>query len=126
MAILLDAVPLPDDLIWSDEYKWSPVVQGIKKSLTGALIIQEGALLAGRSITLNGSHTWISKATADSIQALVDTPDIEMSLNLHGTIYPVKFARQGNNSPFVPKEIFELADPGTDHIYSFVLKLMEV
>lgn len=128
MAITLDAVSLPIDLIWSDEYGWSPVVQNIKKSLTGALIIQEASQAKGRLITLRGTvdSAWITKTTADLIKAKVDTADLIMSLNFHGTIYQVMFSRSGNRSPFETKEIYELADPDDDHIYSFTLKLMEV
>lgn len=128
MAITLDAISLPIDLIWSDEYAWSPVVQNIDKSLTGALIIQEAAQPKGRLITLIGGAdaAWITKTIADLIQAKADTPDLTMSLNFHGVVYSVKFIRQGNKSPFESKEIYELADPDAEHIYSFTLKLMEV
>lgn len=128
MAVTLDAISLPIDLIWSDEYLWSNVVQNIKKSLTGSLIIQEASQAKGRLITLTGGvdSAWIDKSTADLLKAKADTPDLTMSLNFHGTVYSVMFSRNGNKSPFEPREIYELADPDLEHIYSFTLRLMEV
>lgn len=128
MSVTLDAISLPVDLIWSDEYDWSHVVQNVKKSITGSLVIQEASQAKGRLITLTGGldSAWITKTTADLIKAKVDTPDLVMSLDFHGTVYDVMFARSGNNSPFQSKQIYELADPDAEHIYGFTLKLMEV
>lgn len=128
MAITLDAIDLPIDLIWSDEYGWSPVVQYVKKSLTGALIIQEAAQLKGRLITLVGGAdaAWIDRTTAELLKTKSDIPDLTMTLIFHGVSYQVKFARSGNKSPFEPKEIYDLANPDADHVYSFTLRLMEV
>lgn len=128
MAITLDAITLPDDLIWSDEYSWSPVTQTINKSLTGALIVQEAAQAKGRPYTLSGSaeSAWIDKATLDLIQAKADTPELVMSLNYHGTVHSVIFLRSGNSSPFDADPIYELADPQADHLYSFTIRLIEV
>lgn len=128
MAITLDAIDLPIDLIWSDEYGWSPVTQNIKKSLTGALVIQEAAQQKGRLITLVGGvdAAWIDRTTADLLKAKSDIPDLTMTLIFHGVSYQVKFSRSGNKSPFEPKEIYDLADPDAAHVYSFTLRLMEV
>jgi len=126
--ISLDGITLPIDLIWSDEYGWSNVSQNIKKSLTGSLIIQEATQPKGRLITLKGDprSAWIDRTIADLIQAKVDTPDLDMVLNFHGDLYNVRFIRQGNKSPFITKEIYELANPDGEHVYSFSITLIEV
>lgn len=128
MAIILDGLSLPVDLIWKDVHGWSNVVQSVKKSLTGALIIQEASQAKGRLITLSGDQTsaWITKSTLDTLMLKVNTPDKVMVLDFHGTIYNVIFIRSGNKSPIISKEIYELANPDSEHIYSFVLRLMEV
>lgn len=128
MAVTLDAITLPEDLIWSDEYDWSNVVQSVQKSLTGALVIQEASQAKGRLITLRGGidAAWITKSVADSIKAKVDTVDLTMTLNFHGTPYQVKFSRQGNKSPFETSQVYELANPDSEHLYGFTLRLMEV
>ncbi len=128
MAILLDGISLPSDLIWFDEYGWSNVVQAIRVSITGSLVIQEATQAKGRTITLKGGtdYAWITKATADSIKEKVDTPDLDMTLLLHGVVRTVRFLRSGNKSPFKTREIFTLADPDMDHLYSFSIDLVEV
>jgi len=129
MAITLDAIELPIDLIWQDEYGFSPVVQNIKKTLTGKLVIQEATQTKGRTFTLTGGMdaAWIDKDTLDLIQAKVDTVDLDMTLDFHGTEYTVRFSRSGNISPIQTKEVYELSNPDAEHIYSIVaIKLIEV
>jgi len=128
MAITLDGIDLPDQLIWIDELNWSPVTQKIDKSLSGALIIQEAAQIKGQPITLAGGHNsnWITRATLNLLKTKVNTPDLEMTLSFHGTDYTVKFARSANKSPIESKEIRETSEPDDDHFYSFIIFLMEV
>ena len=47
------ALPLPDDLLWSDEHAWSPAVANASYLITGALLIQSATRQAGRPITLS-------------------------------------------------------------------------
>lgn len=128
MAITLDAIDLPEDLIWSDEYGWSPVVQNIKKSLSGALIIQEAKQLQGQLFTLTGGSdsAWVTKSDLDALQVKVDTADLTMVLTYHGTQYNVMFNRSGNSSPVEARPIYDVSDPQADHIYSIVIKLIVV
>ncbi len=35
----LDTMTLPDNLLWVNEFDWSPVAQDVERSLTGALIV---------------------------------------------------------------------------------------
>lgn len=72
-AIVLGGVTLPDDLQWTDEYAWSPVARASEYSLTGALIVEEAAKLAGRPITLGGEWAWIGIATLTALRALAAT-----------------------------------------------------
>ena len=58
----LDTITLPDDLLWINEFEWNPVKQNTERSLTGALLVQEGQLINGRPIFLsgNGEAGWVS------------------------------------------------------------------
>lgn len=56
MSIFLDAIELPEDLLWSDETTSWKVGQTVATTLTGARIIQESALQAGRPITLESQQ----------------------------------------------------------------------
>jgi hypothetical protein len=65
------ALLLPDDLLWSDEHAWSPVVSSASYLLTGALLIQSATRLAGRPITLVGAPdmAWVSRTTVEQLRA---------------------------------------------------------
>lgn len=80
MSASLAGIELPEDLSWSDEFTAWKVGQSIKTSLTGARIVQESALQAGRPITLESSQDgrrWaavVSLATLRQLQALEAAP----------------------------------------------------
>lgn len=71
----LDDITLPDDIFWSDETAPWKVGQTVTKTLTGALVIQEGALQAGRPITLQSQQLGrsyvavVDRATVDALLA---------------------------------------------------------
>ncbi len=60
---------LPDRLIWTDEFAWSPVVTEPRYGTTGALQVHVGKRQAGRPITLDGrdSAAWITRAQCDQL-----------------------------------------------------------
>lgn len=74
MNITLAGVQLPDDLDWSDEYTAWKVGQIIRRSLTGALVVQEAAMQAGRPVTLQttsiGDGSYVAPITLDVLEAL--------------------------------------------------------
>lgn len=80
MSASLAGIELPEDLFWSDEFSAWKVGQTVKTSLTGARIVQESALQAGRPITLESQQngkTWaavVSLGTLRQLQALEDVP----------------------------------------------------
>ena len=76
MALTLDSITLPTDLIWIDEYAWTPVKQSINTAVNGGLIIEAAAALAGRPITLQGGddYAWASKATLELLRLKQATP----------------------------------------------------
>lgn len=68
MAIFLDGQELPADLQWIDEFDYSPVAQTLDHSIGGALMVQEGAKLAGRPVTLSGGDwAWVTRATVKNL-----------------------------------------------------------
>ncbi|KAB2923127.1 MAG: hypothetical protein F9K25_18715 [Candidatus Contendobacter sp.] len=84
MAITLGGLTLPQGLVWSDEFAWSPLAQATEYSLTGALIVEQATKQAGRPITLIGGRTWawLTRAEAATLKALLNAGD-EMTLTLH-------------------------------------------
>ncbi|WP_022949514.1 hypothetical protein [Methylohalobius crimeensis] len=127
MAIVLDSIVLPDELSWSDEYDWSPVIQSTDYSLTGALIVEEAARQAGRPITLTTPEGggWTARGTLDALRAKL-TAAGDMPLTLHdGRSFTVRW-RHGD-TPLEAEPIFSgLADPDADALYRLTLRLIEV
>ena len=70
------ALPLPDDLLWSDEHAWSPAVASTSYLITGALLIQSATRQAGRPITLVGAPdmAWVTRATVEQLRAWAAIP----------------------------------------------------
>ena len=93
----IGSVTLPDDLIWADEFSWSPVSQSQEITLGGARVLQESAQLKGRPITLKGAEdrAWMAKADIEALFALAATPHQTHTLTLPGPrVFSVAFNRK--------------------------------
>ena len=82
--MILDTLTLPAGLVWADKYDWTPVSQSVEISLTGTLVIQEAAQLAGRPITLvgGGQFCWAPRPVIDALYATLQTAGQTMTLDL--------------------------------------------
>jgi len=85
-------VQLPQDLEWTDEFTWSPVLQTVTTTLTGALVIQESVQKKGRPFTLQGKDDmgWIKRSKAVELMRMRDTPALTLKLQYvewNGTDY---------------------------------------
>ena len=124
--ITLDAIELPDDLVWSDEFTWTPGLQTTSYTLTGALIVETGIKLAGRTITLTGSAdaAWIDRGTLLDLQAkLTDTS--AMTLTLHDSrAFQVVFDH--GQKPLEAAPIIDYSTSESTDWYSLTLRLLQV
>jgi hypothetical protein len=70
----LNTIILPEGLLWEDEHQWSPIIQVVDYSITGAMLVQEAEKLAGRPVTLAGGETWawLSRYEVVALLALGD------------------------------------------------------
>jgi hypothetical protein len=61
---------LPDDLLWSDEHTWSPVVSSVSYLITGALLVQSATRQAGRDVTLVGTAdmAWVTRSVVNVLR----------------------------------------------------------
>jgi hypothetical protein len=86
-------VTLPDDMIWSDEYDWHPIVQSSEFTTTGALLIESAMKQAGRPISLNNTEdqAWLTKAICDQIKTWASLPGIALTLVYRGVTHSVVF-----------------------------------
>lgn len=74
MTAALAGIALPDDIQWTDEFTAWKVGQIIRPTLTGALVVQEAAMQAGRPITLqgfdDGGSRYVAPITLSQLNAL--------------------------------------------------------
>lgn len=134
MPLTLDSVDLAadpalggDQLEWVDEWDWDPVAQTQDRSLTGALIIQEGQKLYGRPITLSSNGAaWFTLATVRLLEALRDQLGIVMQLTLPtGAQHYVTWNRAAG-APVQATPLFRTVNPGPDWLYELTLRLITV
>lgn len=121
-------VTVHSDLWWSDEHNWWPVEQSVKRSLTGALIVQAAARVAGRPITLEArddSSAWHSRATIEQLRNWASTPGQQLTLSLLGTSYTVMFRHQ-DGAGIEATPIIDYSDPGPDDPYRLTLRMMQI
>lgn len=125
MTITLEGITLPSDLEWQDEFDWTPVAQVSERTLTGKMVIEEATKIKGRPITLVGGDNacWVPRSLVQSLVALM-TPDSVMTLDYHGTTYPVLWRHA--DTPLVAKPVLRIRNPGADHKYTITLRLLEV
>lgn len=127
---------LPSGLLWADELVWESVAQNVTTSLTGAVVVEEWARVAGRPITYTGGMPWVrvSRDTALALQALLAPAGVILTLTHHdGRTFRVMPRRGGESSPAVQVSPWPqvagsgLADPsGTDPYTIEALRLIEV
>jgi hypothetical protein len=123
---LLHDVPLPDDMVWTDEFNWPTIIKSTEYTLTGSLIVDSGQRQAGRPITLAGAADggWVTRATLGALRDLASALPGQYVLALaDGRSFQVVFAPE---EPLLAEPIFAVSDPGADWWYVATVKLIEV
>lgn len=124
--ITLDDLTLPDELVWLDEFAWTPVAQTEDYSLAGAFLVQQGVKLAGRPLTLgrNQGEVWAKRSLILSLQAKAATTD-QMTLTLHdGRSFHVIW-RVGDG-PIEATQVVEYNYPPAAAWYNLTLRFLIV
>lgn len=125
-TIQLAAVTLPGDLLWVDEFDWTPVLQQQTYALDGALMVEHASRLAGRPITLQGAEDqgWVTRATLVSLYALAQAPSTGLPLTLSdGSTRLVVFR---HDQIAIEARPILRAIPDAGSYYQLTLRLMEV
>lgn len=130
MPTLSDAsltIDLPDALLWTDQHDWSPVVQAVSTSLTGATLIDVGVHQAGRPITLTGSenHAWLHYSVLNHLKSFAGTPLKTMTLLLQGMSFQVIF-RHHDAPALEMHPLIDFSAPDADDWFYGTIKLMTV
>ncbi len=119
-------VELPEDLYWSDEIDWHPVAQATTRTLTGALVVQSGALLSGRPITLqpeDDKSAAITRAALDTLRTWAAVPGAVMTLTLRVTSRSVIWDHEKTAITAVP--FIHYSDVQSDDLYFATLRFLE-
>lgn len=121
-------VVLPEQLAWTDEFAWQPVVQAIEYSTTGALLLDVATKQAGRPITLEGSETraWCQRGALLTLQAWSWQAGVVLTLSglRSGPSRQVVFNHSGGAVKAVP--VIDYADPTDDQPYAITLMFLEI
>lgn len=134
MQLTLDEIDLADNpdlggeqLEWTDEWDWNAVEQEQERSLTGALIVQEGAKLYGRPITLSSNGgAWFTLAKVRELEALASVPGAVHLLTLPtGAQHYVTWNRVAG--PVVQaRAVYRIVNPDPDWLHELTLRLITV
>jgi hypothetical protein len=124
--LTLDGLSLPPDLLWVDEFDWTPTEQNETRTLTGALVIETAQKLAGRPITLAGTREsgWATKAQVDAVFAKLSMTGVLVLILPNSETFNVKFRHKDKpieSKPIVDYSIMDAAD-----YYDLTIKLMTV
>lgn len=135
--IVLAGIELPADLQWTDEFTGWRVGQTVKTSLTGARIVQESSLQAGRPITLQTQRdgsAWVGPVTLDVLRALQASEEQPRSSPLalilpahNGGDRQFSVAWRRSDGAGIEADPIRFAVPALDgDYYSITLRLMTV
>jgi len=123
--ITLDALELPSELIWIDEYSWSKVRVNEKLSLSGVRNIAENKLPAdsGRPVTLTSDYAWIKKSYLDILFNWSEELNKEMILIFHNfATYNVRF-RHIEYPVIEATQVLNTAFHDNNTYYNLIIKL---
>lgn len=124
-------VQLPRDLLWEDQFTWSPVVSEVSYSLSGAVIIESALKVAGRPITLVAPESamgWVTKDVVDILWAwssVVNRP-LLLTLQFPEDVRTFDVVFRHAEVPMEAKPVKGFTEHGAKEWFSITLRLMEI
>ena len=120
---------LNPDLYWSDENNWHAVEQAVERTITGALVVQAAARIAGRPITLepqDDEAAWMTLADVEDLRNWAAAPGKTMTLTLRGEAREVIFRHQDGG--FEARPVIQYRDGHELPVdfYLCTIRLMEI
>lgn len=127
MAIVLGGVTLSPNMMWTDRYQHSPVVQDTRITLGGTLVVHSNVLSSGRPITLEAlsDQGWLTKAQVEAVQLIADVSGATYTLTIGSESYNVMFRHhEGDAVSMTP--LITRATPLDGDYFVGTIKLMTV
>lgn len=125
--IMLDGIPLPAGLLWSDEWAAAAVAQTVRRTLDGSLVVFYGRIEGGLPITLESESDagWLMRSQVEALALRAASPGGVYTLNLRGQTHQVMF-RHHDAPAFDAKPLVSLANPQPGDFYLATIKLMTI
>ena len=120
---------LNPDLYWSDENNWHAVEQAVERTITGALVVQAAARIAGRPITLepiDDEAAWMTRADVTVLRNWAAVPGKTMTLTLRGKAREVIFRHQDGGFEARPVIQYRDGHELPADFYLCTIRLMEI
>lgn len=74
-----EQLSLHPQLYWQDEFDWTKLAQSAPEyTLGGAIVLEQGTKLAGRTITLNSNYARFTRAEIRILQIWSEVPELEI------------------------------------------------
>jgi len=127
MSIVINGTTLDHDLIWEDEFKFSPKNAIAERSIDGVMIVQTFDKIDGRPITLTGQsdYGWLKRSTDQTLHALEASGTFSFTVVIRGVSYTCRFRRE--ESPALSFDpITNVNSPDADFWYYGTIKLITV
>ncbi len=126
MTTSLNAIPLPNDMQWADEFA-PRVLQSLKTTLDTAPHVVAVSRSKGIPISLRSwdDGAFVTRETVLLLQAAADQPALEMPLVLRDAAFQVMF-RHHEGPAFTAEPIKDIANPDADDLYRITLNLMTI
>lgn len=118
LTYLTTTITLSEDLRWTDEFDWQAVKQNVENTITGGIIVESAAILAGRPITLapiDEGSAWTSLGDLRAVKAWADVAGRVMQLNIHGATYDVVFRHEEKGAITAAPVVFFSDAADTDY-----------
>ena len=130
-AITIDSLALPENLVWTDRWAFSPIVSTITQTLDGGLVIENSIMQAGRPITLetvrigDGYAGLFTEAEAAALKGVYEVQDDpQHTLTIGSESFPVRFNRTEGGLEIRPLAPTSAAQLRAGKVYSVRIRFI--
>ena len=125
--ITLGGYALNSNIIWTDRDSWSPIVQTVKRTLGGKIVVASSPLEKGRPITLTATQDqgWITLPQRNILKQMAEIPGAIFVLVIDDETFNVMFRHE--EPPAVDfKPLIDRTNPEVGDYFLGQIKLIEI